>query len=331
VKRREFITLLGGTAAAWPLAARAQQPGGMRRIGMLMLYAESDREGQAFVAAFREGLQKLGWAEARNIRIDTRWAPAGDAVSRQRFAQEIVALQPDLILANGTPSTAVLQQQTATIPIIFANVTDPVGSGFVASFPRPGGNVTGFTNIEPTMAGKWLELLKEIAPRVNRVAFLFNPATAPYTESFLNPFKAAATSFAVEVIAVPVHDTSELETVVAVQAREPNGGLIVMTDGFMNVHRVEVTSLAARYRLPAVYPYRLFAELGGLLSYGSDLLDNYRRAASYADHILKGEKPSNLPVQAPVKFELVINLKTAKALGLDVPLPLQQRADELIE
>ena len=238
----------------------------------------------------------------------------------QRFAKELVALQPDLILSQSTPTTAALLQQTRTIPIIFATVADPVGSGFVASFPRPGGNVTGFTNIEPTMAGKWLELLKEIAPRVTRVAFLFNPATAPYAEYYLNPFKAAAASFAVEAIAAPVRDTSELESVVAAQAREPNGGLIVMPDTFTTAHRAEITSLAARYRLPAVYPFRFFAELGGLLSYGNDLVDNFRRAATYADRILKGAKPSELPVQAPVKFELVINLKTAKALGLDVPL-----------
>ena len=224
MRRRDFITLLGG-AAAWPLAARAQQADGMRRIGVLMGYAESDREGQAFVAAFREGLQKLGWTEGRNIRIETRWAAPDDAESRQRFAKELVALQPDVILANNTPTTAAMLQQTRTIPIIFASVSDPVGSGFVASFPRPGGNVTGFTNIEPTMAGKWLELLKEIAPRVNRVAFLFNPATAPYAEYYLNPFKTAAASFAVEAIAAPVRDTSELESVIAAQARAPNGGL----------------------------------------------------------------------------------------------------------
>ena len=330
MKRREFITLLGGAAAAWPLAARAQQPDRMRRIGVLMAYAESDPEAQARVAAFREGLQKLGWTEGRNIRIDTRWA-AADAEAMQRFAKELVALQPDLILSPTTPTTAALLQQTRTIPIIFANVADPVGSGFVASFPRPGGNVTGFTILEPTMAGKWLELLKEIAPRVNRVAFLFNPATAPYAEYYLNPFKAAAASFGVEAIVAPVRDTSELESVVAAQAREPNGGLIVMPDSFLVTHRAEITSLAARYRLPAVYPFRYFTELGGLLSYGSDLTDNYRRAATYADRILKGAKPSELPVQAPVKFELVINLKTAKALGLDVPPSLLARADEVIE
>jgi putative tryptophan/tyrosine transport system substrate-binding protein len=293
--------------------------------------SESDRGEQAFVTAFREELQKLGWAEGRNIRIDTRWAAALDPEAREQFAKELVALQPDLILSRNTPTTEALLLQTRTIPIIFVNVSDPVGSGLVASFPRPGGNVTGFTNIEPTMAGKSLELLKEIAPRVGRVAFLFNPATAPYAEYYLNSFKAAAPSFAMEAIAAPVRDTSELETVIAAQARTPNGGLLVMTDSFLVTHRAEITSLAARYRLPALYPYRFFAELGGLLSYGNDVVDNFRRAASYADRILKGAKPSELPVQAPVKFELVINLKTAKALGLDVPSHLQQRADEVIE
>jgi putative tryptophan/tyrosine transport system substrate-binding protein len=329
VKRRTFITLLGG-AAAWPLAARAQQADRMRLIGVLMAYAESDPEGQAWVAAFRERLQKLGWAEGRNIRIATRWATP-DVEAMQRFAKELVALQPDLILSQSTPTTAALLQHTRTIPIIFANIADPVGSGFVASFPRPGGNATGFVLFEPTMAGKWLELLKEIAPRVNRVAFLFNPATATYFEYYTNPFKAAAASFGVEAIAAPVHDRSELESAFAAQAREPNGSLIVLPDSFLNAHSVEITSLAARYRLPAVYPYRLYIKVGGLLSYGNDVFDNYRRAAGYVDRILKGAKPSELPVQAPVKFELVINLKTAKALGLDVPPLLQQRADEVIE
>ena len=331
MKRREFITLLGG-AAVWPLAARAQQGGGMRRVGVLMAYAESDAEGQAWVATFREGLQKLGWAEGRNIRIDTRWATP-DVEAMQQFAKELVALQPDLILSQSTPTTAALLQQTRTIPIIFANIADPVGSGFVASFPRPGGNVTGFVLFEPTMAGKWLELLKEIAPRVNRVAFLFNPATAAYLEYYMNPFKAAAPSFGVEAIAAPVHDRSELESVFATQAREPNGSLIVMPDSFLNAHRVEITSLAARYRLPAVYPYRLYTKVGGLLSYGNDVFDNYRRAAGYVDRILKGEKPADLPVQAPTKYELVINLKTAKALGLDVPptlLAARRRGDRMM-
>jgi putative tryptophan/tyrosine transport system substrate-binding protein len=330
MRRREFLTLLGSAAVAWPLAARAQQPEPMRQIGVLMGYTESDPQAQARVAAFRDGLQKLGWAEGRNIRIDTRWARAtpGDAES---IAKELVALQPELILSNNTPTTAALLQQTRTIPIVFAAVSDPVGSGFVASFPRPGGNVTGFTNIESTMAGKWVELLKEIAPGVARIAFLFNPATAPYAEAYLSPFKAAAASFILEAIAAPVRDTAELESAIAAQAREPNGGLVVMTDSFLLTHRAEIISLAARYRLPAVYPYRDFSEFGGLLSYGNDLADSFRRAASYADRILKGAKPSELPVQAPVTFELVINLKTAKALGIDLPLQLQQRASEVIE
>jgi putative ABC transport system substrate-binding protein len=330
MKRREFLGVLGG-AASWPLAARAQQGERMRRVGVLMAYVEGEPVGKAGVAAFREGLQKLGWEEGRNLRIDTRWTAPSDAASRERFAEELVTLQPDLILAHNTPSTAALLQHTRTIPIIFVSVSDPVGSGLVASFPRPGGNVTGFTNIEPTMASKWLELLKEIAPRVDRVALLFNPTTAPYAEYYLNPFKAAAASFAVHAIVASVRERSELESVIATLAREPNGGLVVMTDSFMSAHRVEIISLAARYRLPAVYPYRFFTEDGGLLAFGNDQIDSFRRAATYVDRILKGTKPSELPVQAPAKFELVINLKTAKALGLNIPMALQQRADELIE
>ena len=331
MKRREFITLLGGAAATWPFVVRAQPPDRMRRIGVLMAYAEGDQEaGQTRVAAFREGLQKLGWTEGRNVRIDVRWA-AGDGESMRRSAKDLVAQRPDLILSHSTPTTATLLQQTSTIPIIFATVSDPVGSGFVASFPQPGGNVTGFTNIEPTMPSKWLELLKEIAPRVARVAFLFNPTTAPYAEAYLNSFKAAAASFAMEAIAAPVRDTSELESVLTALAHEPNGGLVVMTDTFLIAHRAKIILLAARHSLPAVYPYDVFTKLGGLLSYGNDTDDNFRRAAYYADRILKGAKPAELPVQAPIKFELAINLKTAKALGLDVPLHLQQRADEVIE
>jgi putative ABC transport system substrate-binding protein len=329
MRRREFISLVGGAAVAWPIAAHAQQGERVRRIGALMSFAES-AEAQARIAAFRDGLQMLGWTEGRNIRIDTRWAKA-DVESIQRFAKELVALQPELVLSAATPTTAALMQQTRTIPIIFAVVSDPIGSGFVASYAQPGGNVTGFTNFEPTMAGKWLELLREIVPRVERVAFLFNPGTAPYAEYYLNAFKAAAASFAMEATVAHVRNTSELASVVAAQAREPNGSLIVMPDSFTAAHRAEITSLAARHRLPAVYPFRYFAEVGGLVSYGNDVFDNYRRAASYADRILKGAKPSELPVQAPVKFELVINLKTAKALGLDVPMHLQQRADEVIE
>jgi putative tryptophan/tyrosine transport system substrate-binding protein len=329
MKRRDFITLLGGAAAAWPLVARAQQGERMRRIGVLMAASENDPEYQAALAAFEEEFQKLGWSEGRSVRIDRRWAP--DVELMQRYAKELVGLKPDLILSQNTPTTASTLQQTRTIPIIFTNVSDPVGSGFVASLPRPGGNVTGFINLEGSLGSKWLELLKEIAPRVARVAFLFNPTTATYAEYYLKPLKAAAASLAVEAIAAPVHNTSELESVIAAQAREPNGGLVVIPAAFFNVHRVEVTSLAARYALPAVYPYRFFTELGGLLSYGNDPLDNFRRAASYVDRILKGAKPSELPVQTPVNFELVINLKTAKALGLEIPPTLLARADEAIE
>src|SRR6516162_2804748 len=332
MKRREFITLLGGGAAAtWPLAARAQQTERVRRIGVLMGWPESDPEAQSERAAFVQELQKLGWADGRNLRIDTRWAAPAEPDSMHRLAKELVALQPDLLLSQSTPATTALLQETRTIPVIFGIVADPIGSGFVASFPRPGGNATGFAVAEPTQAGKWLELLKEIAPRVTRVAVLFNPAMATFAEFWLKPFRAAAPSFAVEVILAPVHDPSELESVIATQAREPNSGLFVMPDAFTITYRVEITSLAARYRLPAVYGQRFFAELGGLLSYGEDWTDNFRRAATYADRILKGEKPSDLPVQAPVKFQLVINLKTARALGLEVPPTLLARADEVIE
>ena len=332
LRRREFIALLGGAAAAWPLAARAQQAERVRRIGVLMSYLESDPEAQAWYAAFREGLQKLGWTEGRNIQIDTRWAAPDEAGSMRRFAKELVALKPDLIVSGTTTTTAALLQYTRTISIVFVLVSDPVGSGFVASFSRPGGNVTGFNVSEQTMTGKWLELLKYVAPHVARVAMLFNPVSAAaFAEYWLTPFKAAAPSFGVEAIAAPVRDRSELEPVIAAQAREPNTGLIAMPDSFTDTHRAEITSLAARYRLPAVYPFRLFAEAGGLLSYGLDRSDNFRRAATYVDRILKGEKPSELPVQAPVKFELVINLKTAKALGLTVPFRLLTSADEVIE
>jgi len=292
---------------------------------------ETDSNAQTNVAAFPQTLQSLGWAEGRNIRIDTRWPIPADVESMQGLAKEPVALQPGVILSQITPTTAALLQHTRTIPIVFATVSDPVGSGFVASLSRPGGHVTGFATLEGSLGGKWVELLKEIAPRVARVALLFNPATATMAEYYLDPMKAAAASLGVEAIVAPVHGRSELESIIATQAREPNSGLIVLPDSFLTVHRAEVTSLAARYRLPAVYPFRQFAELGGLLSYGVDLLENWRGAAGYVDRILKGEKPADLPVQVPSKYELVLNLKTAKALGLDVPWFLQQRADEVIE
>jgi putative tryptophan/tyrosine transport system substrate-binding protein len=330
IERRKFLATLGGAAAAWPLAARAQQPDRVRRIGALMGFAENDREVQTLIAAFRGGLHNLGWAEGRNIRFDIRWA-ALDPESVQRYAKELVELQPDLILSHVTPTTVALLQQTRSIPIIFVWVSDPVGSGFVGSLARPGGNATGFTPIVGSLGGKWVELLKEIAPHAVRAVALFNPTMAPYAEYYLNPFRAAAAASAMEAIAAPVNNMSEVESVFAAQAREPNGGLIVMPDTFTIGHRANITTSAARYLVPGVYWSRDFVEVGGLISYGPDIVDEFRRAASYADRILKGEKPSELPVQAPVKFKLVINLKTAKTLGLTVPDKLLALADEVIE
>jgi putative tryptophan/tyrosine transport system substrate-binding protein len=328
VRRREFISLLGA-AAVWPLAARAQQAHQMRRIGVLMGgFDESDHEAQSWVAAFREELRKLGWTEGRNIEIDTRWAKA-DVELMKPSAKELVILQPDLILTSSTPATAVMLQHTRTIPIIFLLVADPVGSRFVASLRRPGGNATGFTPIVGSLGGKWAELLKEITPRVSRITLMFNPPTATFVEGYLNSFKAAAASLGVEAGVAPIHDMHEVELLVS--ASDPNSGLVVIPDAFTVGHRAEIALLADRYRIPAVSWSRSFAELGGLIAYGPVLVDEYRRAASYADRILKGEKPSELPVQTPVKFELVINMKTAKALGLTVPDKLRALADEVIE
>ena len=329
MRRREFIRFIGGSALAWPCVVHAQQPNRPRRIGVLMQFAENDPEARTWIAAFRDELRKLGWTEGRNLQIEYRWATP-DLTLIQRFAGELIALKPELIVSSSTPTTKLLLQQTRTIPIIFTNIVDPVGSGFVASLPRPGGNVTGFINLEASISGKLLQLLKEIAPHVSRVAIYYNPATAPYAEIYLIPFKAAAATLGVEPTVAPVKDIAELETVIAAHARKPNGGLIAMPDSFNNANRREITALAARYRLPAIYPFRA-AQVGGLITYGNNIGDNYRRSAAYVDRILKGEKPSDLPVQFPVKFELAINLKTAKALGLDVPLFLQQRADEVIE
>lgn len=331
MRRRDFISLIGSAAAAWPLAARAQQADRVRRIGVLMAHPDSDAEYQSYLGAFRQELAERGWREDRNIEIVSRWGALDDPETRERSARELLAMKPDLLLTQNTPPTASMLHLTRTVPVVFVVVTDPVGSGFVKSLASPGGNATGFTIMEPSMGGKWLELLKEIAPQVRRVAFLFNPATAPYVEVYLNPFKAAAASFGLEGFPAPVHDASELETIFAAQARTPNSGLVLIPDGFLNVHRVKITLLAAQYHLPAVYPWRYFAELGGLLSYGADQRDQFRLAATYTDRILKGAKPSDLPVQAPAKFELVINLKTARALGLDVPSHMQQLADLVIE
>ena len=329
MKRRQFITLIASAAAALAQPARAQQR--MRRIGVLMAHLESDPEFQDYLGAFRDGLKQLGWIEERNMTIHVRWGALDDAEARQRAAKELVALQPDLIVTQNTPPTAAMLQQTSTIPVVFVIVADPVGSGFVKSLAHPGGNATGFTIMEPTIVSKWLKLLKEIAPQVTRAALLFNPATTPYANIYVTPFKTAALSFGLQATTALVHDEAELELLVAAQAREPNTGLVVMPDGFLNVHRAKLVYLTAQHRIPAVYPWRFFPEQGGLLSYGSEMRDEFKLAAAYADRILKGERTIDLPVQAPTKYELVINLTTARALGLNVPQQFQQLADKIIE
>jgi putative ABC transport system substrate-binding protein len=328
--RREFITLLGGAAVAWPLAARAQQPERIRRIAMLSGFAASDPEAQGRVAGFQHGLKELGWTEGRNLHIDFRWS-TGDATEMRTLAKELVGLKPDLIVGMTTPAVAALVQETKTIPILFASIVDPVGRGFISNMARPGGNVTGILNFEFSMGGKWLETLKQVAPVVKRVAVLFNPHAAPFAASFLAVIQVSALSFAVEPISAGVHDDTNLERTLTDFATKPDGGLIVLPDAFTVGHRDLIIALAARYRLPAVYPLRAFAVSGGLISDSGDPIDIFRRTASYVDRILKGAKPGDLPVQTPTKFELVINLKTAKALGLEVPPTLLARADEVIE
>jgi ABC-type uncharacterized transport system substrate-binding protein len=328
MKRRAFITLLGG-AAAWPLAARAQQPDRMRRIGVLMNLAADDREAQARIAAFLQGLQQLGWTDGGNVRIDYRWA-AGDTGRFQRYAEELLALAPDVILASAFPSVQALQRATRTVPIVFAQVGDPVASGFVQSLARPGGNTTGFMQFEFGLSGKWLELLKQVAPDVTRAAVLRDPDVGTGTTQFA-VIQAMAPLLRVEVNPVNVRDPSEIRRAVEAFARSPNGGLIVTASALALHHRDLITMLAARHRLPAVYWDRALVAAGGLISYGVDPSDQYRRAAGYVDRVLKGEKPADLPVQAPTKYDLVINLKTAKALGLEVPPMLLAIADEVIE
>jgi ABC-type uncharacterized transport system substrate-binding protein len=328
MERREFITLLGGAAVAWPVAARAQQGEPMRRIGVLMSLGADDAEGQARLAAFSQALKQLGWSEGRNLRIDTRWTTADDI---RKHAAELVALAPDVLVAGGgTATVAPLLQATRTVPIVFTVVIDPVGAGFVASLAHPGGNATGFTVYEYSMSGKWLELLKEIAPRVSRVAVLRDPAIASGIGQF-GAVQIVAPSLGVELSSVDVRDAGEIERAVAAFASGLNGGLIVTASPLTTAHRNLIVTLAARHKLPAVYPTRYYVAAGGLISYGPDLLDQYRRAASYVDRILKGEKPADLAVQAPTKFELLINLKTAKALGLVMPPAVLGRADEIIE
>jgi putative ABC transport system substrate-binding protein len=330
MQRREFITLLGASTFAWPLAARAQQATGVRRVAFLHPYTENDAEVLARVIAFREGLESLGWTENRNIRIEHRYS-GGDLGRIRAYATELVHSAPGLIVGSGTPITAALKEATSTIPIVFNLVNDPVGQGFVASLSRPGGNITGFTFIDFPLIGKWLEMIKEIAPGVRHIALMFNPDTTRFYPAFLHELEAANKSLAVELSASPVHDEAEVEAAITALAREPGGGLIAAPDAFINNHRRAIMTLTERHRLPAIYGFRQFAREGALISYGPDSADIVRRSAGYVDRILKGERPADLPVQAPTKYELVINLKTAKALGIDVPLHLQQIADEVIE
>jgi putative ABC transport system substrate-binding protein len=328
MRRRDFITLLGSAAATWPLAARAQQGERIRRVGVVMVTKETDPETPLRAMAFRQALAKLGWSEGRNVVIDFRFG-TGDLNRFRAQAKELTGVTPDVIVAESTPATVALHQETAAVPIVFLQVANPIGSGLVASLARPGANLTGFTNFEPTMGGKWLELLKEIAPGVTRAVAIFNPET--HSGQYWQSMEAAAPSLAVQFNRAPARQAAGIESAVAGLAREPNGGVVVMPDAFTLAHRELIVALTDRHRLPTIYPFRAFVDTGGLLSYGIDQVDIYRQAASYVDRILKGEKPAELPVQAPTKFELIVNLKTAKALGLDVPWILQQRADEVIE
>ena len=317
------------SVAAWPVVARAREPEGLRLIGVLMGVAESDPSAQSLFAVFRSALTKFGWTEGSNLRLELRWG-AGDPDRIRALARELVDRRPDVILGQTTPVTRALAHETRTIPIVFVIVTDPIGSGFAASLTRPGGNITGFSAYEFAMGGKWVELLKEIAPRTVRAALLFNPATAPPIELFMPSVQAAASSFAIQVSAAPVHAKDEIEGVIAAQARNPGGGLIAMPDAFNDVNRELIIALAARYSVPAIYGNNV-AKLGGLIFYGVDFAEQFRLAADYVDRLLKGAKPAELPIQLPTKFDLVINLKTAKALGLTVPQSLVATADEVIE
>ena len=329
MRRREVIALLGGSTL-WPAVAHAQRPARMRRIGMMVVNAESDPVGQARVAAFRRGLRELGWTEDRNIRIEYRWA-VGEPDRALAYATELAALGPDVILANGTPALAALHRATRRIPIVFVVVVDPVGAGYVRSLAHPGGNITGFSTFEPDIGGKWLELLKEITPGLKRVAAIVDPAFGGFA-ALWRAIEGMAPELGLEVTSLNFHDPADdIDSAVAAFARQPGGALIVLPTAINNRYRDRIFSLAARHRLPAIYPFRLYATGGGLMSYGFDANDLFRKGASYVDRILKGESPANLPVQAPTKFELIINLKTARALGLDIPQSLLLRADEVIE
>jgi len=328
MRRRQFITLLGGAAAAWPVAARAQQPDRLRRIAMLVGATGSDPEAPLSLEAFRQTLNQLGWKEGVSLRVDTRWGNA-DPDRMSAYAKELISTGPDVAVADSTPAALALQRESRITPIIFIQAGNPVGSGLVANLARPGGNLTGFTNYVPSMGGKWLELLKEVAPRVTRVAALFNPQT--HTGQYWDLLQAATQSLGVTFSKAAVEDAGGIARAIEAMAGEPAGGVIVMPDSFTMSHRETIVALAARHHVPTVYPFRVFAAQGGLMSYGMNRVGVYRDAASYVDRVLRGEKPGDLPVQAPTTFELVVNLKTAKALGLDVPWFLQQRADEVIE
>jgi putative tryptophan/tyrosine transport system substrate-binding protein len=331
MKRRAFISLIGGAAAAWPLAARAQEPGRMRRVGVLLALFDSDPEGQPRIAAFQRELESLGWTQGRDIQIEYRWA-SGDADRFRDLAAELVETRPDVVVGHTSASAEALARETRTIPIIFAMVTDPVGSGLAASLTEPGRNATGFTNFEPSLGAKWVEFLREFSPRLARVGLLFNPATAPGRISSYQQFvEAAARSVAVDSIVATVSSAAQIEDAITTLSRRPDSGLIVMPDVFMTKHHDLIAALAIRHGLPAVYPFRYFAEGGGLFSYGFDVADIFRRTAGYVDKVLRGAMPGNLPVQHPDKFELVINVKTARALHLDVPRILLARANEVIE
>jgi putative tryptophan/tyrosine transport system substrate-binding protein len=330
MRRREVITLLGGTAAAWPLAARGQQGDRMRRVSVLIQFAESDPDGQTRVVAFREELKKLGWSVGGNLQIDYRWTVTSEERARSAAA-ELLELTPDVILAGGTLALRAVQQATRVVPIVFRDIIEPVGQGFVASLARPGGNTTGFSYLEVSVGGKWLNLLKEIAPRISRVACMFNPQRGPYSVGISLFAQEAAQRLGVQYVAAPLFEPTQIEPAITALAHEPNGGLIISPDAFTVTHRQQIITLAARYRLPTIYSERMFAVDGGLISYGADYVDHSRQAASYVDRILRGANPADLPVQQPSKFYLVINLKTAKALGLDVPTTVLTLADEVIE
>jgi putative ABC transport system substrate-binding protein len=330
MRRREFITLISGATASWPLAVRAQQPERMRLIGVLMSYAQSDPHSQAMVAAFRDGLAKLGWREGKNLRIEVRWG-GGDAERFKALARELVSLRPDVMLCQGTVATGFLVRETQAIPIVFVNVADPIGSGFVGNLAHPDGNITGFMTDISTQGGKWVELLKKLVPSTARVVLLSNQETGPPLRFVMPSIEAAASFLAVAVSTAPVHAKDEIEGVIAAQAREPGGGLIVVPSAFGTVNRDLIIALTAQYRLPAIYFDRIFYESGGLIAYSPDFTEQYGPAAGYVDRVLKGAKPADLPVQAPTRFELLINLKTAKALGLTVPPAILATADEVIE